>query len=323
MIFRESQITFLRAALFLAIATLSPVRLWAWGCVGHETVALIAEAHLSPHARSMANQILEKSPIDPALERYCRQQGLDAMAYASTWADDYRQKHPETGDWHFIDIPRGAPRGNLEKYCPSDGCITTALKQQIRILQTTRDDARRAQALRFIIHLVGDLHQPLHATTNNDRGGNCVPVTFFDQIAALTNPEQQSYSPNLHSIWDSYIVERLAGTQSVQQFAAMLDRKFRSQAPGWRADAIRIDDWAWQSHALAETIAYGDLPRKIPIEKPQPIDSCAGDNGIGSRMFDLHEVIAEKYQNETTPVIEEQLAKAGIRLAMILNSIWT
>src|SRR5271154_5906304 len=82
MIFRESQIAFLRAALFLAIATLSPARLWAWGCVGHETVALIAEAHLSPHARSMANRILEKSPIDPALERYCKQQGLDPMAYA-------------------------------------------------------------------------------------------------------------------------------------------------------------------------------------------------------------------------------------------------
>ena len=326
MIFRESHIAFLRTVLFLAIAALLPSRLWAWGCVGHETVALIAKAHLSPNARSMANQILEKSPIDPALERYCKQEGLDSMAAASTWADDYRTHNPETGGWHFIDIPRGAPRGDLEKYCPANGCITTALKHQIKILETSHDAARQADALRFIIHFVGDLHQPLHATTNDDRGGNCVPVAFFHQIATLRNPEQETYSPNLHGVWDVSFVELLAGTKSVQQFTAMLDQEFRNQAPGWNAGPIqmddRIDDWAWQSHALAETAAYGDLPRKIPIEKPQPIDSCAGDDNIGSRMFVLHEVIAEKYQSETAPIIEQQLAKAGIRLAMILNSIW-
>jgi len=322
MIFRASQIAFLRTALFLAIAVFSPARLWAWGCVGHETVALIAEAHLNPHARATAIRILEKSPVDPALERYCKQQGLDAVAYASTWADDYREQHPETFDWHFIDIPRGAPRGDPEKYCRPDGCITTALKQQIKILEGTQNPALQANALRFIIHLVGDLHQPLHTTTNDDQGGNCVPVAFFDQIATLKNPEQKSYSPNLHSIWDSFIIERLAGTMSVQQFAAMLDREFRSQVPEWKAAGIRIDDWAWQSHGLAETAAYGDLPRKIPIEKPQPVATCAGDNNIGSRMFALHEAVADKYRSETGPVIEQQLAKAGVRLAMILNSIW-
>src|SRR6202044_2093223 len=115
----------------------------------------------------MVNQLLEKGPIDPALERYCKQQGLDAIAYASTWADDYREQRPETFDWHFIDIPRGAPRGDLEKYCRPDGCITAALKQQIKILETIQDPARKANALRFIIHLVGDLHQPLHDTTND------------------------------------------------------------------------------------------------------------------------------------------------------------
>lgn len=314
--------TLLRTALFLAIAALLPSRLWAWGCVGHEAVALIAEAHLDPHARSMVNRILEKSPIDPDLDRYCRQENLDPMASASTWADDYRAHHPETGNWHFIDIPRGAPEGNLEKYCPADGCVTMAIERQLKIIETSHDATRQADALRFIIHFVGDLHQPLHATTNDDRGGNCVPVTFFHEIAALKNPQQESYSPTLHAVWDASIVERLAGKKSASQFAAMLDRKFRSQAAGWQAEAIHVDDWAWQSHSLAETAAYGDLPRKIPVEKPQPIDSCAGDNHIGSRMFALHEVVAEKYQNETAPVVERQLAKAGIRLAMILNNVW-
>ena len=322
MIFRASQIAFLRTAVLVAIAALSPARLWAWGCVGHESVALIAEAHLSSHARTMANRLLKENPIDPSLERYCKLAGLDAMASASTWADDYRQQHPETGDWHFINIPRGARRGDLQKYCPSNGCITAALERQIRVLETTEDVAHQAEALRFIIHFVGDLHQPLHATTNDDRGGNCVPVTFFEQIATLRNPGQESYSPNLHSIWDVSLIERLEGTSSVEQFAAMLDQKFRNQDAGWQSGGIQIDDWTWQSHALAEMAAYGDLPRKIAIETPQFIDSCAGDNNIGSRMFALHEVVAEKYQSETTPVIEAQLAKAGVRLAMILNSIW-
>jgi hypothetical protein len=322
MSFRESQIALLRTALFLAIAIFSPARLWAWGCVGHETVALIAEAHLTPHARSMANRILEENRIDPSLERYCKQPNLDPIAYAATWADDYRQQHPETGQWHFIDIPRGAPRGNLEKYCPAGACITTVLKRQIKILETTQDPARQANALRFIIHLVGDLHQPLHDTTNDDQGGNCVPVTFFDQIATLTNAERESYSPNLHSIWDSFIVERLEGAGSVEQVAAILDRKFSGRDAGWQSRGIQIDDWAWQSHDLAEIAAYGDLPRTIAVEKPHPIDSCAGDNDIGSRMFALNETVAGKYQKETAPIIEQQLAEAGIRLAMILNGVW-
>lgn len=172
--------------LLLAAAILIPSRVWAWRCEGHEIVALIAERHLSEHASMMSNRLLRDNPIDRTLRRYCKEQGSDAFADASTRADDYRSQHPETGDWHFIDIPRGATRGNLDEYCPHvTGCITDALKQQIEILRVSRDSHRQAEALRFVIHFAGDIHQPLHTTTNNDRGGNCVPVTYFNEQPEL------------------------------------------------------------------------------------------------------------------------------------------
>ena len=135
---------------------------FAWGCKGHQTVALIAEARLSPAARAGAEKILADAPIDPALKRYCDPTGLDPFADSSTWADDYRTQHPETGNWHFIDIPRGASKKNLAQYCPpSEGCVTAALVSQIAILRDKNSTAQqRADALRFVLHFAGDIHQP-------------------------------------------------------------------------------------------------------------------------------------------------------------------
>jgi len=309
--------------LLLAAAVVSPSRVWAWGCDGHEVVALIAERHLSEHARMMSNRLLRDTPIDRALRRYCKEQGLDAFGDASTWADDYRSQHPETGDWHFIDIPRGATRANLDKYCPhATGCITGALKQQIAILRPTRDPRRQADALRFVIHLVGDIHQPLHATTNNDRGGNCVPVGYFNEQPELRDPRGESYSPNLHSVWDASIIGRMLGTKTVRQFSDELDRQFTAQLGSWQRGGIDIDGWAWESHEVAERITYGDLPRKISIESPRPIKSCGDDGDVAHRMLLLHERLEFPYQDAAAAVVAEQLTKAGIRLAMILNQIW-
>ena len=91
----------------------------------------------------------------------------------------------------------------------------------------------RADALRFIIHFVGDLHQPLHCVSNNDMGGNCVPVDFFGNPPVEKNPQYESYAPNLHAIWDSAIIQRMKGTESVAEWANSLDQQFSSQAGGW------------------------------------------------------------------------------------------
>jgi hypothetical protein len=306
----------------LFIAIISPSA-WSWGCAGHQIIALIAESRLTAHARAMVMQILAASPISPDLRRYCGESGLDAFADSSTWADDERSVDPETGGWHFIDIPRGAPKGDLTRYCPQPtGCVTKAIPDELAILRDPKSSAdARADAVRYVIHFVGDLHQPLHATTNDDLGGNCVPVAFFDQAPEELNAASRYYRPNLHGVWDTSIIERWAHGRSPQELARELETKFKAQIPVWESQPVDVNGWAWQSHELAETVVYGDLPFKVAVEKPEPVKTCAGDDHISARMLKLHEQIGEKYDEAAVPVIQEQLAKAGARLAAVLNSV--
>ena len=314
---------------------------WAFGCQAHEIIALIAEKHLSPRALAMVQQLLKDNPIDPALSRYCQQPDLDAMAYSSTWADDYRAAHRETGPWHQIDIPIGETKeANMAEYCPpAEGCVTQALKDQIAILRSPdTDPKKRADALRFVIHFVGDMHAPLHTANNNDLGGNCIPVTFFGEAPKLTNPQYQTYAPNLHGMWDYGIYQRQFSDKSmppssveyksgykdrtVQQSAAELDREFASQEAGWMRGPIDEDAWTWESFEIAKAIVYGKLPVAVPVEKPAGNHSCVEDDHISTRMLKLDEKLDQPYQDAALPVFEQQVAKAGARLALILNQIW-
>ena len=329
---------FLSPVIFIAIicSVAATPEARAWGCEGHQTVALIAKMHLDPRALAMVDKILTDNPIDPKLKRFCEPVSTDPIVDAATWADDYRDDHPETEGWHFFDIPRGAKRHNLDQYCPaSTSCITAQLKAQIAILKTPgADPAAKADALRFVIHFAGDIHQPLHCTTNSDQGGNCIPVGYFGIepeprtiVSKHPGPPYTphnviAYYPNLHQAWDSRILGRMTQGQTVDQFAAQLDQQFKSKIATWQREGMIFDNWAWESHELAEKVSYGDLPVAIPIEAPVVVNSCAANNHIDLRMLKLNEQLGDDYQNVTAPVIEEQLAKAGIRLSMILNQIW-
>src|SRR5579862_6640132 len=194
---------FLVVTIVFVLVSLCAPAAKSWGCKGHQTVALIAEKHLSPEAKKMVDALLSGNPIDPKVKRYCGDSVRDAMADVSTWADDVRNEK-KNGPWHYIDIPRGAQRAALEQYCGSEGCVTNAIAEQAALLKDKNADAaKRADALRYIIHFVGDLHQPLHATTNDDEGGNCVPVRYFRRKA---REHGHSFSPNLHSLWDTAIL---------------------------------------------------------------------------------------------------------------------
>jgi S1/P1 Nuclease len=302
----------------------TPGSAFAWGCKGHEIVAIIAETHLNSHARAIALKILEDGPIASTLSRYCKDPGLDPFVDASTWADDERTIRPETAPWHFIDIPRGAPKNSIAEYCPpATGCITSALANQLRILRDPSSTAQaRADALRFIIHFAGDIHQPLHASTNNDRGGNCVPVEFFGHTPRETNATDEGYSPNLHQVWDVEIVEQFMNGRTIEQTARDLDHTFRARIHSWQIQSPNFAAWAWESHQKAESTSYGRLPVKIAIEPPRAIESCADDDHISTRMSHLNENLEADYQDAAAPVAQEQLAKAGIRLAVLLNSVW-
>jgi hypothetical protein len=279
-------------------------------------VALIAEKHLTLETRQWVLKLLSENPIDPKLNRYCGGAMRDAMADAATWADDVRGER-KNGPWHYIDIPRGSQRGPLEPFCGQEGCVTRAISEQLAILKDKNADAaKRADALRYVIHFVGDLHQPLHTITNADEGGNCVPVKYFRRSPHEHN---HSFSPNLHSIWDTAILERDAEGADAGEYADTLDAQFAADIEGWQKAGIHVDDWVWEGYDFAESVVYGDLTPKIAIEPNVAVHSCSDDNNIGERLLRQNIVAGETYQEKAAPVTEKRIAEGGVRLAMILN----
>src|SRR5215472_6617776 len=301
--FRPFLRTFVLFAASVVFALGLPLSARAWGCKGHQVVALLAEKHLNPHALAMVKQILGASPIDPNLSRFCKEGGADPMADASTWPDDVRTLRPETPPWHYIDIPLGGTRREVEQFCdPKEHCVTWAISDELATLRSPdADPQKKADALRFLIHFVGDLHQPLHAVTNNDLGGNCVPVAFFDEQPQLRNPQLEIYAPNLHAVWDTNILEKATAGKTAEQLASELDESFRKKIRRWQKGFADVDSWVWESHRLAAKNVYAKLPAHIPVESPQPIKSCADDGDVSERMLKLNEHLEAPYQRGAVP----------------------
>jgi|SRR5690348_4032043 nuclease S1 len=293
----------------------------AWGCKGHQTVALIAEKHLTPDAQQLVEKLLSENPIDPKLKRYCGNATPDLMVDASTWPDDVRNER-RNGPWHYIDIPRGKQKGSLEEYCGTDGCVTRAIEEQRAILKDrSADPAKRAEAIRYLIHFVGDMHQPLHVINNGDNGGNCVPLKYLhhEPLPNPLHPEREDYSPNLHQIWDTEIIERDMEVSNPHRYADELDEKFRTESAAREAAGIHVENWAWEVHKRAETEVYDAFSVKISTEPDVKPNGCSDNNHIGKRLFEKHLAVDEAYQNRAAKAAETGLAEAGVRLAMILN----
>lgn len=303
---------------------------FAWGCSGHQTIALIAQAQLNPRARQMVEQVLAASPIAATLRRYCGQTTLGMMADVSTWADDYRTVEAATGPWHYWDIPLSEKGARPTQYC-EEGCVPKAISDELAVLRDPNSDAgRKARALRFVIHFIGDEHNPLHVNDNNDMGGNCVPIELFGVPPTLdaNHPERESYRPNLHGVWDTNLVESVANITpdrhdaAVAAFADSLSKEFAGKMNGWSHG--RIDPYAWgnEIHQYNRKNVYGKLPAKVAAEPPHPVKDCSQDNHVGKRMFVLHERVDKSYLDANASLIRQQLAQAGARLAATLNSVW-
>lgn len=286
--------------------TLFAAKMFGWGCEGHEMIAMIARAHLTPQASREVDRLLRENPIDPALNRFCKDRPADLMADSATWADDARNTE-KTGDWHFIDIPRGVESGDLTQWCKA-GCIVSAIDTQWAVLRDKRQsDAARAKALRYLIHFVGDLAQPLHAADNHDQGGNCTELKFFSD----EKPQR------LHAIWDYRIIERELDSKKETkiEYAHALDEDFRQAMP-----KIDVPAWTWESHRLALDDVYGELKPGIPIASPASgtADSNAC-NAERAAVAALHISIDDAYVSHALPVVRQQIALAGYRLAALLN----
>jgi nuclease S1 len=187
-------------------------------------------------------------------------------------------------------------RSSYARYCRDGRCASAQLARQIEILRDPSEPlASRNEALKWVVHLMGDIHQPLHAADHGDQGGNRVEVSFF---GARDNAPYGTL--RLHTVWDIQILERLVADRGGEAgiVAAPLGGGREAQ---WERGSIA--DWMRESHDLAATVVYPALPVGF---------ACA-------RRIEGVVSLDEAYYRRAAPVVEEQIRKAGLRLARVLN----
>ncbi|HEY1873212.1 MAG TPA: S1/P1 nuclease [Steroidobacteraceae bacterium] len=276
-------------ATFAAILVLTAPAALAWGPQGHRTIGAIADRLLTPGAHAAVLQLLGDDR-----DKFGNPSGRTTLESVSEWADELHGTAAARPSWHYDDVPIC---GSQEKarYCPDGQCNTEQLKQLIGVLGDTRAPAReRNEALKWVVHLVGDIHQPLHAADNGDHGGNLVPV-------ALEGVRTRGRE-NLHRAWDNDLVQLALHAGNRQQpprdidalagEAANLERQVGQGTP---------DSWARESNNLARNVAYH-----------YPGFAC---NSVPAGIV----VLDAAYLDDAGMVVRERLLLAGARLANLLN----
>lgn len=263
---------------------------WGWGTLGHSIVGGIAQAHLTPDASHQVALLLKGD-----LDADGNPSGRTTLAQVASWPDEIRGTPAGAGKdtWHFEDIP---VCGAAQPVCPEGQCAPAELSRLIRVLKNKHAHKRdRNEALKWVVHLVGDIHQPLHAADNDDHGGNFVEVSFFGETKVGDK------SLTLHHIWDTEIVERMIG-QAGGEAAFVATPISAAHQSKWQQGSI--DDWVAESNAIARTFVYPKLPGGFACG--QPITGVVA--------------ISNGYYDGAASIVATQLRKAGVRLALILNA---
>ena len=263
-----------------AAALLAPSPALAWGKTGHRVVAAIADTQLSGLARAHIRELLG---------------GAESLDEAATWPDEMRSAPDKfwqktATPWHYVTLD-----GITYDHAPPEGDALEALD---RFTKTLKDPsaslADKQLALRFIVHLVGDLHQPLHVGKCCDKGGNDVKVTFFGKPT------------NLHAVWDSALVDDQQ--LSFTELAAKLERHIRDRDTVAWWD-INPRDW------INESAQYRDTLYPTAADKPRaPADKKSKAPALPDLSY--------SYIYRHTPLMEQRLSQAGVRLAAYLNAIY-
>jgi hypothetical protein len=269
---------------------------FGWWETGHRTVARIAAAHLTPAARIRIARILNVPDDLDAI--------ADALALGSTWADEIK-KDTHTDDWHYIDVTLQDSRSDMAKRCKDDNCILERIRLFTAQLAAQKADGRWSEldALRFLVHFVGDVHQPLHAISNADLGGNC------ERIDPPINEAK-----NIHALWDGAIVNALDAGDKV--LASRIDSYIAALSEPERKDfsSGSVEDWTWESHELARKMVYAKL--QIPTQAIRFPNGCTE---APPEITGFKPQIDSLYIDDMKPIVRDQLAKAGLRLARVLN----
>ena len=264
----------------------------AWGAEGHRMVADIAARFLTPATAGRVRDLFSNDKLADGSPS-----GRKTLGDIAYWGDEIKDFPwgKRAGAWHFDDVPLcGVP--DPARYCKGGRCASAQIARHVGLLENPRATRRQKnEALKWVVHLVGDIHQPLHAATRHDRGGNLVQVSFF---GLRDNPPYGTI--NLHTIWDIHIVQRLVaqkGGESAVVHSPVDDAERR------RLEGGDIASWVAESTALARTAVYSVIPGHL---------SCGGK---------VHEVLelGEAYQAMAAPIVDAQIRKAGVRLARLLN----
>lgn len=204
----------------------------SWGQTGHRITGEIAEKYLTPKARKNIRKLI----------------GDQSLAIVSTWMDEIKSdpRYNHTHDWHWVTIPDGQTYEQAEKNPKGD--VIEAIERLGKVLKDkTQSDSARRDALMMLVHLVGDIHQPLHVGRGDDRGGNDVRVRWFGQ------------NSNLHRVWDSDMIDSYQ--LSFTEYAEVIYRKYRHQARQWISTDPRA--WAYESMKPREEIYAFDRDKSL------------------------------------------------------------
>jgi hypothetical protein len=275
---------------------ISPFCAFGWWETGHQTIARIAAAHLSPVAHTKVAQLLNVPDSPEAVS--------DALAKASSWADETKND-TKTGEWHYIDLTLEDHKSDIGLRCKDDNCAPARIALFSAQLANRGSDPKWSQinALRFLVHFVGDIHQPLHAISDADLGGNC---------EHLEPPVETA--PNLHALWDGGIIKAMDVDDKA--LAASLEQEIRAFDNSRQTEIAKgnQNDWTWESHELAMQDIYYKL--HIPVEPPIFPANCGE---APAAITDFHPQIDALYVDSMKPVVREQLMRGGLRLAKMLN----
>jgi len=256
--------------LALGIAILyAPLQSLAWGTEGHRVAGQIAESYLTPKARKAIGEIL----------------GYESIAMASNWADFIKSdpNYNYLSSWHYIDFDKVFTYPEMQQYLDHDTNVDAYTKLQFLIGELKKKDLSKENKtlyFKMLIHIVEDVHQPMHTAHADDKGGNDFKVNWFNTPT------------NLHAVWDSQLID--FQQLSYTEYAAAINHTTAEQRAEWQK--APISQWLFESNQIAEKL-YTEI-------KP-------GDT------------LNYRYNFTHIDTVNQQLLKAGVRLAGLLNSIFS
>lgn len=256
--------------LFICLLFSLPLQSMAWGLLGHRIVGQVADSYLTPTARKNIHAIL----------------GNESVAIASNWPDFIKSdtSYKYLSAWHYCDLDSGMTYNDVKAFLQKDTAVDAYTRINFLVKQLKNKklaQAKKQMYLRLLIHIVGDIHQPLHVGYKTDQGGNTIKVSWLNEAT------------NLHAVWDSYLID--FQKLSYTEYTNYINFSTPAQRRTWQTQSVA--DWFYDSYLLCEQV-------HVEMKQPQPR-------------------LGYDYNFRHLDLVNQQLLKGGVRLAGLLNSIFT